>query len=93
MMILRSRCKLPLNHNPQQFLTNDKDNKVSPNVTSGGDFSVAWERSVGDDSTVTTTLKPSESVDVEWNDGALAANINMPLRGTDITGTNVTIKR
>jgi len=71
----------------------DEDNKVSPTVTSGGAVSVEWERSLGDDSAVTTTLKPSESVDVEWNDGAWTANVNMPLDGTDITGTNVSIKR
>ena len=71
----------------------DKDNKVSPTVTRGGDFSVARERSLGDKSTVTTTLKPSEYVDVEWNDGAWTVNVNMPLDGTDITGTNASIKK
>ena len=42
----------------------DEDNKISPTVTSGGDVSVTWERSLSDDSTVTTTLKQSEYVDV-----------------------------
>ena len=71
----------------------NEDNKVSPTVTSGGDVSVAWERSLSDDSTVTTTLKQSEYVDVQWNNGAWTANVNMPLDGTDITGTNISIKR
>ena len=42
----------------------NEDNKVSPTVTSGGDVSIALGRSLSDDSTVITTLKPSESVDV-----------------------------
>merc|ERR1712238_456683 len=39
-----------------------------------------------------TASQDAQSVNVEWNDGAWTANVNMPLDGTDITGTNVSIK-
>lgn len=71
----------------------DDENRVAPTLASNGDVSVAWERSLGDDNSITTTVKPDDSIDVEWKDAAWTANINMPLDGTDITGTNVSIKR
>jgi len=70
----------------------DDENKVSPTVTSDGDISVAWERSVGDDSTLTATFG-SGNVDLEWEDGAWTANIGVALDGTSIEGTTVGIKR
>mmetsp|Transcript_15929 Transcript_15929/g.30051 ORF Transcript_15929/g.30051 Transcript_15929/m.30051 type:complete len:264 (-) Transcript_15929:133-924(-) len=71
----------------------DDENKISPTLKSNGDVSLAWERSLGDDNRITTTLTPDESIDVEWKDAAWTASINMPLDGTDIKGTNVSIKR
>jgi len=71
----------------------DEENKISPTISRSGDFSVEWERDLGDDNSVTTTLKPNDSVNVEWSDGAWTANVNVPIDGTDITGTNVGIKR
>jgi hypothetical protein len=70
----------------------DDDNKVTPSITSDGDISVAWERSVGDDSTLTATVGGG-SVDLEWEDGAWTANINVDIDGTSIDGTTVGIKR
>lgn len=71
----------------------DDANRVAPTLASNGDLSVEWERSLGDDNSLTATLKPNSSIDLEWKDAAWTANINMPLDGTDITGTNVSIKR
>jgi len=71
----------------------DDSNRVAPTINNSGDISVEWERSLGDDSSLTATLKPNESIDVEWKDDAWTANVNMPLDGTDITGANVGIKR
>eukprot|EP00592_Proboscia_alata_P014148 CAMPEP_0194392762 /NCGR_PEP_ID=MMETSP0174-20130528/122919_1 /TAXON_ID=216777 /ORGANISM="Proboscia alata, Strain PI-D3" /LENGTH=253 /DNA_ID=CAMNT_0039188369 /DNA_START=55 /DNA_END=816 /DNA_ORIENTATION=- len=71
----------------------DEENKISPTIASSGDSSVEWERSFGDDNSVTTTLKPNDSVNVEWSDGAWTANVNVPIDGSVITGTNVGIKR
>jgi len=71
----------------------DDANRIAPTVNSAGDFSVEWERSLDGDNTLTTTVTPNESIDFEWKDSAWTANINLPLDGTDITGTNVSVKR
>jgi len=71
----------------------DDDNRVAPTLNSSGDVSVAWERALGDDNSITTTVTPDEAIDLEWKDAAWTATINLPLDGTDITGTNVSIKR
>ena len=71
----------------------DDDNRVAPTLASSGAISLEWERNLGDDNSITATLKPNESIDLEWKDSDWTANINMPLDGTDITGTNVSIKR
>lgn len=71
----------------------DDDNRVAPTLASNGDISVEWERSLGDDNSLTATLTPNESLDLEWKDADWTANINLPIDGTDITGTNVSIKR
>lgn len=71
----------------------DDENRVAPTIASGGDFKVEWERSLGGDNTLTTTLTPNDSIGLEWNDGAWEASIDLPLDGTAITGANVSIKR
>jgi hypothetical protein len=70
----------------------DDDNTITPTLSSGGDISVAWEKSLGDGNSLTTTFS-SSAVDLEWEDASWTASINVPLDGTDITGTNVSIKR
>jgi hypothetical protein len=69
------------------------DNRIAPTVNSRGDISVEWERRISDDSSLTANLKPDDSLDFEWKDSAWTANVNMPIKGTDINGANVSIKR
>jgi len=71
----------------------DDKNRVAPTLASSGAISLEYERSLGDDNSVTATLKPNESIDVEWKDASWTANINMPVDGTSIGGANVSIKR
>lgn len=71
----------------------DGDNTVSPTFGSDGSMSVAWERSLGDGNSLTTTLTPNESVDMEWKDAAWTANINLGLDGASVSGANVSVKR
>lgn len=71
----------------------DGNNRVAPTVNSRGDLSVEWERRLSDDSSLTASLKPNDSLDLEWRDAAWTANINMPIDGTNINGANVNIKR
>jgi len=53
----------------------DEDNRVAPTLGSNGEFSVEWESSLGDDNSLTTTLTPNESVDVEWKDNRVAPTL------------------
>mmetsp|Transcript_110577 Transcript_110577/g.309075 ORF Transcript_110577/g.309075 Transcript_110577/m.309075 type:complete len:308 (+) Transcript_110577:115-1038(+) len=71
----------------------DANNRVSPTINNRGDISVEWERSLGDDSALTATLKPNDSLNVEWRDNAWTANVDMPLDGYNINGANVHVKR
>jgi len=71
----------------------DDENRIAPTLASNGAVSLEWERSLGNGNSLTTTVRPNESVDLEWKDAAWTANINMPLDGTNIAGTNVSIKR
>lgn len=72
----------------------DADNKVSPSFAlRSGKMSVEWERSLGADNTITTTLKPNEEVEVEWADGEWTANVNLPIVGSSLGGANVSVKR
>jgi hypothetical protein len=71
----------------------DDKNRISPTINNKGDISVEWERSLGDDSSLTATLKPNESLNLEWKDNDWTANVDMGLDGTDISGANVHIKR
>mmetsp|Transcript_46346 Transcript_46346/g.112340 ORF Transcript_46346/g.112340 Transcript_46346/m.112340 type:complete len:308 (+) Transcript_46346:101-1024(+) len=71
----------------------DDNNSIAPTINNSGDISVAWERTLGDDSSLTATLKPNDSLDVEWNDGDWTANVNCGLDGVNVDGANVHIKR
>ncbi|KAL7564045.1 hypothetical protein ACA910_006951 [Epithemia clementina (nom. ined.)] len=69
------------------------NNRVAPTVFSNGDVSLAWERRLAGDSSVTTTLKPNDNLNVEWKDNDWTANIRMPMAGANINGADVSIKR
>ena len=68
--------------------------KLSPSVSSSGDISLAWEKSLSGGDTVTTTLKTNDSVNVKWEDGAWTAQISTPIDGFELgEGVDVSIKR
>ena len=71
----------------------DDNNRISPTISRSGDISVEWERTLSDDSSLTATLKPNDSLNFEWKDSDWTANINMPLDGASVSGANVSIKR
>ena len=71
----------------------DDNNRIAPTINNKGDISVAWERRLTDDSSLTATLKPNDNINVEWRDAAWKANVDMPIDGTDIKAANVHIKR
>jgi len=71
----------------------DEDNTISPTITSDGGISLKWECDLGDGDSISATVTPNESLDVEWNDAGWTANINMPIEGTSIKGANVSVKK
>ena len=72
----------------------DADNRVAPSFAlKSGKMSVEWERNLGNDNSLTATLKPNDSIDMKWDDGAWEASINMPIDGNSISGANVSVKR
>lgn len=71
----------------------DDDNRVAPTLSSDGAITLEYERSLGDDNSLTATWKPNESIDVQWKDASWTANVNMPVDGTSIGGADVSIKR
>jgi hypothetical protein len=48
---------------------------------------------LGDDSSLTATLKPNDSLNVEWKDNDWTANVDCGLDGANISGANVSVKR
>ena len=62
------------------------ENMISPTIGRDGSLSLAWDRKLGESSSVRTTLNPNRSVDVEWRDAAWTANVNFPMEENDLRG-------
>ena len=71
----------------------DANNRIAPTIDNNGDISVEWERRLSDSASLTANLKPNDTLNVEWNDAAWTANVNMPIDGTTVQGVNVGIRR
>ena len=69
------------------------ENIISPTIGRDGSLSLAWDRKLGEDNTIRTTLNPNRSVDVEWRDSDWTANVNFPMDESDVRGATVHIKR
>ena len=90
-----TNIKLTASADEQEVTITQKmgDDTLSPTFNNAGDISVAWERDLGDDNSLTATLKPNESLDIEWNDGDWTASVNCGLDGINVSGADVSIKR
>mmetsp|Transcript_5921 Transcript_5921/g.8706 ORF Transcript_5921/g.8706 Transcript_5921/m.8706 type:complete len:269 (-) Transcript_5921:329-1135(-) len=71
----------------------DESNLFSPSVSRSGKISLQWKRKLNEDSTVTTTVRPNDAVNIKWKDNAWTANINIPIDGTKVGATSVIINR
>jgi len=71
----------------------DDNNRIAPTVNRNGDMSVEWERSLGADNLLTATLKPNESIEVEWKDDAWTAELKAGLDGTTVNGLSISTSR
>ena len=68
------------------------ENVISPSIGLDGSLSLAWDRKLGDNKSVRTTLNPNRSVNVEWRDAAWTANVNFPMDENDLRGATVYVK-
>lgn len=72
----------------------DSKNRIAPSfAVQSRKLAIEWERDLGSGNTLTTTLRPNESLDVNWKDGEWEANIEVPIEGKNVNGPNVSIKR
>ena len=58
-----------------------------------GQVEVAWQRKFESFGTVTTTVKPSESINVKWTQGSYEANVYAPIDGSKSNKVDVSIKK
>lgn len=68
-------------------------NRITPSVTSNGDVSVAWRKSLDGGNSVTTTLNVNDSVSVQWQDGPWTATFSSPMEGIKTGDIDVKINR
>ncbi|GFH52483.1 hypothetical protein CTEN210_08959 [Chaetoceros tenuissimus] len=68
-------------------------NRITPSVTSNGDVSVAWRKSLDGGNSVTTTLNVNDSVSVQWQDGPWTATFSSPMDGIKTGDIDVKINR
>ena len=66
--------------------------RIIPSFTADGDISLGYEKKTATGS-ISTTVKPNDSVILQWNDGPWTAVIEAPLDGFSTTGVNVSMKR
>lgn len=69
-------------------------NRIGTTLTNYGDVTFEFEKTLVDGSSVTTSVKPNEYLNVRWKDRGWLTNINLPMDGImDIKGVNVDIKK
>jgi hypothetical protein len=71
----------------------DEFNRITPTINRYGDIAVEWEHKFGDDSTVTTTVKPNDAIDIKWRENAWTADIHFPIEGATVGAASVSFKR
>jgi hypothetical protein len=64
-----------------------------PSVNSAGKVDVSLQRSFDGFGTITTSIKPTESVNIKWEEGPYVASIYAPIDGFSIDKIDVSIKR
>lgn len=67
--------------------------RLTPSITSAGDFSLAWEKDLGGGDALTTTVTPGDKINVKWEDGDWVAEFATELDGLKAEGMNVSVRR
>ena len=72
----------------------DRDNKFSPTLSSTGELSLLWERRLKDDSTVTSVLRPNQSLEVRYTrDDMWEAELELPIDGSSLSQGSISIRK
>jgi len=66
---------------------------LTPSITSAGDVSVAWKKSLSAGNSLTATVAMNDSVSVKWEDGPWTATIASALDGSEFGEVDVKINR
>lgn len=92
----RLDVKIQASKNFQSITTTtclDEDNKLSQSVTSQGDWTFAWEHFLGGGDSITSTYKPSESVQIAWRDKGWLTMIHMDVNEDGLSGPDISFKK
>ena len=66
---------------------------IIPSVNLSGQVDVSLQRSFDGFGTITTSIKPTESINIKWEEGPYVANVYAPIDGFSIDKVDVSIKR
>jgi len=80
----------------QKFALSQKildNNFISPSFTTSGDFALKVKRNLADDKSIAATIKPSDSVSVQWTDGDWVADFDAPIDGISLEGISIKVRR
>ena len=69
-----------------------KGHRIIPTFTADGDKSLGYEMKTANGS-ISTNIKPNDSIIVQWRDGPWIAVVEAPLDGLTTNGVSVNIKR
>mmetsp|Transcript_3153 Transcript_3153/g.4437 ORF Transcript_3153/g.4437 Transcript_3153/m.4437 type:complete len:269 (-) Transcript_3153:138-944(-) len=70
-----------------------ENHRLAPSISSNGDLALEWEKSLGNGNSITTLVKPNDSVSVKWEDGPSTFAFQSSLDGVSTGGINVSVKR
>jgi hypothetical protein len=72
----------------------DAANTIEPSYSvATNKFAVTWNRLLGKGSSLATTLRPNESLDVKWNEDGWVADLSVPIQGGKFGDIDVKIKK
>lgn len=75
-----------------QFL--GERNVIIPSLSMAGDFDVSYQRMFNNWGKITTSFRPKESINVQWEGGPWVANVHAPMEGyTKFHGVDFSFRR
>ena len=66
---------------------------ITPTITSKGDVTLKWKKSLSGGNSITTTVDSKKAIDVKWEDGPWVAEFDTELNGLKTEGLGVRVHR